>query len=245
MIVIPMAGQSSRFSRAGYLKPKYQLEVLGRPLFDFCVLSFKYYFSTELFVFVVKELDEKVFVESRCTLLGVRNFSVVVLSKNTRGQAETVFLGLEKLNSLDESLLIFNIDTIRPNFRMPQIAKESDGYLEVFNGEGEGWSFVESDKETHLVVRTTEKIRISNLCSTGLYYFASKEVFMALFRGFSGLDVNELQGGEYYIAPMYNQLISDGLKITYSEIESSSVIFSGVPAEYEALLKDPIALVGM
>ena len=40
MIVIPMAGLSQPFTRAGYDRPKYMLEAHGRTLFDQAVLSF-------------------------------------------------------------------------------------------------------------------------------------------------------------------------------------------------------------
>jgi CTP:molybdopterin cytidylyltransferase MocA len=33
-VAITMAGLGSRFTKAGYSQPKYEIEVLGRPLFD-------------------------------------------------------------------------------------------------------------------------------------------------------------------------------------------------------------------
>ncbi|MBD6989485.1 capsular biosynthesis protein, partial [Vibrio parahaemolyticus] len=44
MIIIPMAGMSSRFFNAGYDKPKYMLEARGVTLFEHSILSFKKYF---------------------------------------------------------------------------------------------------------------------------------------------------------------------------------------------------------
>ncbi|EKO3985769.1 capsular biosynthesis protein, partial [Vibrio fluvialis] len=41
MIMIPMAGMSSRFFKAGYSKPKYMLEAKGKTLFEHSVLSFE------------------------------------------------------------------------------------------------------------------------------------------------------------------------------------------------------------
>lgn len=49
MIIIPMAGLSSRFFKAGYTKPKYMLDAHGISLFDHAVNSFKAYFKTETF----------------------------------------------------------------------------------------------------------------------------------------------------------------------------------------------------
>lgn len=240
MIVIPMAGMSSRFKKAGYGEPKYQLEIKGTPLFDYCVRSFESYFDTERFVFVVRDEEAKHFVVKRCKTLKILHLDVVVLVDETRGQAETVYLGLEAIKECEgsEQLLIFNIDTIRTNFSFPEAITGADGYLEVFVGEGDGWSFVAPGKDGE-VLKTTEKIRISNLCSTGLYYFARLDTFMGYCKQLLATSPRELQGGEYYIAPMYNELISNGLNIQYHEINKKDVIFSGIPAEYEALLKTP------
>jgi dTDP-glucose pyrophosphorylase len=244
MIVIPMAGKSSRFLKAGYKNPKYQLKIENRPLFDYCVESFQAYFESEQFIFIIKDSNEKDFVEKRCELLGIDDFKIKVLDCETRGQAETVFLGLKGLKGLDEDerLIIFNIDTIRPNFVMPKMKDDVIGYLEVFKGKGAGWSFVEAVPGTNMVKRTTEKVRISDLCSTGLYYFKSKVIFQDLFELVSLKQAAELQGGEYYIAPMYNNLIKNGQDIHFNEIPVESVIFSGVPEEYEELLANPSRL---
>ncbi|WP_283786148.1 glycosyltransferase family 2 protein [Bermanella sp. WJH001] len=244
MIVIPMAGMSSRFLKCGYDKPKYQLEIKGKPLFDYCVLSFVRYFKSERFVFIVRDLVAKDFVARRCDVLEISQVEIVVLDKETRGQAETVYLGLNLLQqvSVVEKFLIFNIDTIRPNYVFPKKVENSHGYLEVFAGEGDGWSFVEPGEDGK-VLKTTEKIRISNLCSTGLYYFSKIEIFKSYFEKTMLISPENLQGGEYYVAPMYNDLISDGLKVQYVEIDRGDVIFSGIPAEYEYLLKNTQLLI--
>jgi len=248
MIVIPMAGQSSRFFKAGYDKPKYQLLIEGKPLFDYCVNSFKNYFSDEAFLFVVSDENAYIFVSERCDILGVENYKVVVLQSESRGQAETVYLGLNNhlLNlSKDEPLFIFNIDTIRPNFIKPVVTSKCDGYLEVFRGEGDGWSFVELTENTDKVCRTTEKVRISDLCSTGLYYFKKVGDFIKLFERVSLCNPGELQGGEFYIAPMYNLLIQSGNDIRCDVIDSKEVIFCGVPSEYESILQNTSVLSGV
>jgi hypothetical protein len=54
VFIIPMLGKSSRFFEAGYDVPKYKLLVEGDPLFVKVVSSFKEYFSSDLFVFVVR-----------------------------------------------------------------------------------------------------------------------------------------------------------------------------------------------
>ncbi|WFF38739.1 glycosyltransferase family 2 protein [Moraxella nasibovis] len=232
MFVIPMAGLSSRFFKAGYEVPKYQLDMGGKTVFARSLESFKTYFETDLFVIILRDVyDTKAFVEREMQNLGIKNYQLCVLDGETEGQAETVYLGTQDASN-DEELYIFNIDTFRHGFKKPEFATECDGYLEVFKGEGDHWSFVGID-ENDRVVRTTEKERISDLCSNGLYYFRKAGEFKALFERTKSEKL--YVKGELYIAPMYNLMLEQGADIRYDLIELSQIDFCGTPDEYVAL----------
>ena len=85
-----------------------------------------------------------------------------------------------------------------------------------------------------LALATSEKIQISDLCCTGLYYFKKAGDFKKCLSTELSTG-SESQSGEIYVAPLYNQLIKAGAPIGYVEIAKDKVIFCGVPAEYEAL----------
>lgn len=234
MFVIPMAGLSSRFFKAGYDLPKYQLELpSGDNMFKWSLKSFKNYFSSDLFVFVVRDVYETISFVGKCaTELGILNFEIVILDRETIGQAETVYLGIENSvkakKSLDESLYVFNIDSCRHNFEKPDWVESCDGYLEVFKGVGDHWSFVQiSDNK---VVKTTEKERISDLCSNGLYYFKTIADYQKLTEYY--IENKYFVHGELYIAPMYNYLINAGLDIRVNLIDQNQIEFCGTPDEY-------------
>lgn len=240
MIVIPMAGQSRRFREAGYTRPKYELPVQGDTLFASCVRSFERYFGSERFLFVARgEFDAAGFIAAECARMGIVDHRTVVLDRPTAGQAETVLLGLRAAGcGGNESILVFNIDTIRPGYMFPSEAAEADGYLEVVRAPGDHWSFVRPAASfTRRVAETTEKRRISELCCTGLYHFARAADFTAACeaalqaRG-AYLD----RWGELYVAPLYNTLIAAGRHIVYVEAPASRVHFAGTPAEYGALV---------
>lgn len=237
MIIIPMAGLSSRFFKAGYTKPKYMLELHGEPLFDICVKSFSSYFESEHFVFIVRDVyDTLDFVNDRLAHLGVKNYHIHVLEQETRGQAETVYLALNKDLNSQSAITIFNIDTIRPNFSYPSDVIGTSSYLEVFKGEGENWSFVMPSCNSDLdVIKTTEKNPISDLCCTGLYHFSSISEFRDAYEHYLTLPKDIWDAGELYVAPLYNYLIEKGRTIKYHIIERSEVVFCGTPTEYEAL----------
>jgi hypothetical protein len=244
MIVLPMAGRSRRFAEAGYKKPKFMLEAHGHSLLEHVVSGFHSVFGKEDFLFVALEEDGvEGFVRDCCSRLGLAtgDFQVANLKRPTEGQAQTIFEGLEAASvPQDTPLTIFNIDTIRPDFRYPEAfsLEDVDGYLEVFRAEGDGWSFVEPAKDggPYDVSRVTEKLRISDLCSTGLYYFRAAELFLDAYRAVAAIPAAELQGGERYVAPLYNRLLQNGCRIKYSEVSAEDIIPCGVPDEYQAFL---------
>ncbi|WP_394958586.1 glycosyltransferase family 2 protein [uncultured Helicobacter sp.] len=239
-IIFPMAGLSSRFTKAGYTKPKYMLDIKGSSVFANAVGGFSRYFNQSKIVFVYRDIQNtQDFIAAECEKLSLGLYQSVVLEGCTLGQAHTVALGLERaMIADDESILVFNIDTFRPNFALPIAfdVADIDGYLEVFEAEGDQWSFVlPSDEGFCKVAKTAEKQRISNLCSSGLYYFKNSGDFREIFwrmqkRG-------DFTKNELYIAPMYNYLIQQGGDVRYHKINLEEIVFCGTPQEYERLIR--------
>lgn len=240
-IIIPMAGLSSRFAKAGFTLPKYMLYANNKSLFNLAVGSFEEYFKVCKFVFIVRDVyDTPRFVKEECKLLGIEDFQIVV-TEPTRGQAETVFVGVEGAKIPDnESILIFNIDTFRPGFRFPSNMKNWDGYLECFAGDGANWSYAKTEDGTPntRVIETAEKKEISNFCSTGIYHFRKVSDFKNAYHENETTPINGIK--ELYVAPLYNFLIRDGKDIHVDIIERDKVIFCGVPQEYDCYLKSCI-----
>ncbi len=240
MIVIPMAGLSKRFMDAGYERPKYMLPLGDKTVFDHSVGSFRAYFGELPFLFIGRDIaGTRAFLEQSCHALGLRDVTMVMLDAPTAGQAETVEIGLRSAAVSDDTpLTIFNIDTFRPEFDFPTEPwwTGSDGYLEVFRGAGANWSYVRpSPAESGLVVETTEKRPISDLCCTGLYHFRRAGDFRAAL----AQERAQPAAAELYVAPLYNHLIAAGRRIHYRLVDTSRIFFCGVPAEYEALLAAP------
>lgn len=236
MIVIPMAGEGERFKEAGYKRPKPLLPIKGRPLFFHVLMSFSHYFKLKPFLIVVRENEHELIslLNSAAIELGITSFEIVTLKEKTKGQAESVALGLNQVGHQGE-LIIFNADTIRPGFLLPESQLHKAGYLEVFVGDGEAWSFVLPDVHTGNAIQTAEKRRISNLCSTGLYYFKRSSYFLGAFHEAKSRLLSSLDGGELYVAPLYNELIKCNKTIGYHLIDGSDVLFSGTPEQYEHL----------
>ena len=235
MIVIPMAGKSSRFYNEGFSVPKYMLPVFENSnVFCESLKSFKNYFDSEIFLFVHRHDDNSAeFIIEQCRILNIKNIILKELSFDTRGQADTVALGLKDLTvkTCEEPIYIFNIDSFLLNFVKPssEFLANMNGYLELFIGEGNHWSFAEIKGD--FVTKTTEKIRISEFCSNGLYYFSSAKLFLETFET---LEISN-NYSELFIAPMYNLLIENNFNVKYSIIKIKDILFCGTPDEYEKI----------
>ncbi len=243
MFVFPMAGLSSRFTRAGFRKPKFMLEAGDKTLFEHSIAGFRDYFESQQFLFVHLDATvDRAFIEQKCIRQGIPRQSIltIALDAPTDGQATTVAEGVMRSSAArSEPLTIFNIDTIYSSFRHPDLPETEaiQGYLDVFEGEGDHWSFVRPDIEGRTLgraVEVVEKMRISSLCSSGLYHFRTTGTFLDEFAKIRDTPKELLQGRERYIAPLYNQMIERGGSVYYRKVDPENIQFSGTPEEYLA-----------
>lgn len=224
MIVITLAGDSSRFFREGYTEVKYKLLYDGRSIIE----SILAYIPRDLKVLIItnEKYEDVQFCTNILEKMGFNQFQVVEI-QSTKGQLETLVLGLKLVDDFynpEESLSVYNGDTIRKS----QVWEgfEGDGYIEVFESEGSHWSFVDRLGKVNQVV---EKNRISNYCSSGLYYF--KKIDMVL-TNYDAYKTNGVKENELFVAPFYNFLIQNDFEIFSSNLSLDSFVFCGTPTEY-------------
>lgn len=240
-VAITMAGFGNRFRDAGYDLPKYRIEALGRPLFDWSMLSLNAFREANWrFSFAVRRDDgQEDFIRARCAALGLSVGELLALDAPTDGQATTARL-LAAVSPPDEPFAIYNIDTfVRPGAMRPT-PNEADvaGWIPCFPGPGEGWSFARLDDEGR-VVELREKSRISPHATLGLYGFASARLFLETYDRYFA-NGNE-EKGERYVAPMYNDLIAGDLKVRISEVALADVGMLGTPAQVRDFISHPPA----
>lgn len=238
-VAITMAGMGSRFTKAGYTKPKYEIEVLGRPLFDWSMDALRAFAKLDwTFTFATRAETKAVpFIRTRTTALGIAMGPVIELDTLTDGQATTALM-LAEQSAPHEPFLVFNIDTyVRPGAMRPdQVPKGTAGWVPCFPGPGDGWSFARTD-ETGRALEFREKVRISPFATVGLYWFISATAYIDLYHRFFVGGGEEK--GERYIAPMYNQLIADGKLVNVSFLDFEEVGMLGTPEQVEGFAANP------
>ena len=231
-VVITMAGLGSRFYKAGYTIPKYQIEVHEKTLFEWSMLSLEgFKDKANQYIFIVRVEDNaSEFIHERCKKLGFENVSIIEIDYLTDGQATTAYLAKEIWEKENE-LLIYNIDTYVEPGQMKAEQLRGDGFIPCFDGDGDHWSFVKLNKMGE-AIEVREKTRVSRHCTLGAYYFSSCALYGELYAGYESGEI-EMVKNEKYVAPLYNLLIKRGGKVYISDICVTTVHALGTPEELE------------
>lgn len=236
-IVITMAGLGSRFAKAGYTVPKYMIEAHGRTLFDWSMDSLKGYNAADTeYIFIVrKEEKAEDFIVSHCKMSDIAKVKIVEIDRLTDGQATTAMLAAPYWNKESE-LMIYNIDTFVESYELKREDIAGDGYIPCFHAGGDHWSFVKLD-ENQKAVEVREKVRISDNCTLGAYYFKSCKLYEELYQEYYSNEDN-LEKGEKYVAPLYNFMIEKGMDVRISIVDFGKVHVLGTPEELEIFKRE-------
>jgi dTDP-glucose pyrophosphorylase len=154
------------------------------------------------------------------------------MAKPTAGALCSVLLGMEYLEHEDE-LLVANadqwIDGSVDSFITAARVSQWDGAIMTFPNTHPRWSYARL--EDGLVVAVAEKQPISRHATAGLYYFRRGVDFV---RGAERmLFKNASFSGEFYVAPVYNELILGGKRVGVFPIDASQMHGLGTPEEVE------------
>lgn len=229
--IVPMVGNSSRFFKDGYTKPKYELMLGERSLFERVLNGLDESTSEKkMFHFGVRnDFAGGEFVEKSLESYNI-DFTITEFEGVTCGQASTVHKILEN-SAIKSNIYIFNIDCILVNYDLSNFGK-GDGGLDLFQIEGDHWSFARLDSQGG-VVETAEKKRISSYASTGLYFFKTTDIYQECYNSIK----KHNSATEMYVAPMYNSLIKKSCNVRSRTIQNNQIILVGTPAEYQRALK--------
>lgn len=236
-VIITMAGLGTRFRKVGYQCPKYMIEAKGKTLFEWSMDSLiGYNAHVSKYVFVVRKEDNSAeFIRRQIAKYGITNVELVELDHMTDGQATTCMLALPFCDPND-AILVYNIDTYVEPGEMKYEDISGDGHIPCFHAEGDHWSFAKLDENGN-VVEVREKVRISDNCTLGAYYFSSAKLYQTLYDEFYA-DDSRVEKNEKYIAPLYNFMIEKGMPVTISLVDSSKVHVLGTPEELQAFLAE-------
>ena len=209
-VIIPMAGRGKRFEDAGYSFPKPLIDVNGKPMIQIIIENLN---LTAKHIFICQgEHVQKFAIRDLMNLLKPDS-EIIPITEITQGAAETVLKAKDLINN-DDELIIANsdqwIDWNQQHFLSFMRKKEADGGIVTFISTHPKWSYVRINDE-NLVEEVAEKRPISNIATVGIYYYKHGRDFVEAAEQMMAKNIRT--NNEFYVAPVFNEMILSGKKI--------------------------------
>ena len=209
-VIIPMAGRGKRFEAAGYSFPKPLIDVNGKTMIQIIIENLN---LTAKHIFICQgEHIQKFAIHDLMNLLKPDS-EIISINEITQGAAETVLKAKDLINN-DDELIIANsdqwIDWNQQHFLSFMRKKEADGGIVTFISTHPKWSYVRINDE-NLVEEVAEKRPISNIATVGIYYYKHGKDFVKAAEQMMAKNIRT--NNEFYVAPVFNEMILSGKKI--------------------------------
>lgn len=223
-IIMPMAGEGSRFLKEGWITPKPLIELKGMPLFKRAIGSVQIDDVPMKYSFIVRqEHIDKYGIDK-----GIKSFlpeaEIFSVLQTTRGAVETCLLAESAIDD-EDGVIVMDCDL---EFRSKEFLKIISDILSYPASKSEGGALVsfESDQPRYsyaevgndgFVKRTAEKEVISNHALCGAYFFSTGKRFKEIAHQL--LNEPEFKKPEYYVSLLYNYMLAEGEKVRLAPME--------------------------
>jgi NDP-sugar pyrophosphorylase family protein len=241
-IVLPIAGRGRRFAEAGYALPKPLIPVHGEPMIATVVRNIRPA-APHRVIFVALRDHLRSFGMREALERAAPGSIVVPVDGVTEGAACTVLLARDYIDT-DDPLMLANsdqwVDADIDRYLATMEAQALDGLIMTMTADDPKWSFV-GLSPMGLVNRVVEKQAISTEATVGIYNFRRGREFV---RAADRMIARNLRvNGEFYVAPVYNELIAEGARIGIHNVgrEGRGMYGLGLPGDLERFLADPIS----
>lgn len=212
-VVIPMAGKGQRFKDAGFFVPKPLIPIGNKPMIERVVDNFRPNFDNHFILVTRNDVAPKI------------DGKLYPLNHDTEGTVATI-LEIEHMIGRDDPLMIVNCDQLIPNFEPDDfMSKSADCSVVVTKNDSPKHSYVKT--ENGLVTEVAEKQVISDKAIAGVYFYRKAKYFIDNAKKM--IEKNLRVNNEFYVSPVFNEIIADGLTVNTYEIDNWQPI--GTPEE--------------
>lgn len=214
-IIMPMAGEGSRFVKEGWTTPKPLIELHNTPLFMHAISSVAVEGIQLKYSFIVRQEHIEKCQIDEYILKQLPDANIFAVQKTTRGAVETCLMA-ESAIKQDESVIVMDCDlefsskTFVENIRCilnKEVEEVNGGLLVSFTSNLPKYSYVEID-ENNIVKRTAEKEVISSHALCGAYFFSSAAEFLKVAHQL--LEDANFNKPEFYVSLLYNYMLKAG-----------------------------------
>jgi NDP-sugar pyrophosphorylase family protein len=241
-IIVPMAGAGKRFVDAGYKDPKPFIPIHGKPMIQWVIENVRPT-CAHRFIFVCQRAHNEGYNAVENLKKWEPACEIIQLDGLTEGPACTLLTARHLIDN-DDPLMSVNSDQLVnvdiDHYLSQMDAGPFDGLIMTVKATGKKWSFVGFDSNGK-VERVVEKEVISDEATTGIYNFRRGRDFVAAAD--AAIAANLRTNGEFYVGPVYNQLIGRGKSVGVYNIGTvdTGMHVLGTPEDFEMFLKKPIS----
>ena len=236
-IVIPMAGRGSRFADAGYVNPNPLIEIYGRPMIEYVTKNITPT-CKHRFIYICQEEHLQKFGLEIALKKMAPDCEIVTIDHITEGAACTVLLAEKYINN-EDALMIANSDQYVDydiNDYLSAI-KQEDGLIMTMPADDPKWSFIKYDEKGYVQL-VREKEVISHEATVGIYNYRCGADFVTYAHQM--IEKNIRVNNEFYVAPVYNEMIQAGKTIVYKNV-GTSMYGLGTPADLNFFMKQDLS----
>lgn len=236
-IVVPMAGRGSRFAEAGYILPKPLIEIHGHSMIEIVTNNVRP-MRPHRFIYICRETHIKRYGLKKKLSQIAPGCQIITVDHVTEGAACTVLLA-ERYIDNDDELMIANSDQyVNTDINVYLSALgDHDGLVMTMPSDDPKWSYICYD-ENGFITLLREKEVISNQATVGIYNYRKGSDFVRYAKQMIAKDVRV--NGEFYVAPVYNEMIEAGKKLVYRDV-GAKMFGLGTPADLDAFLALPLS----
>ena len=232
-ILIPMAGEGSRFKQEGYILPKPLIDVNGKPMIQVVINNLN--INANYIYIVQKQHREKYNLDTLLNII-TPECKIVEVDGLTEGAACTVLLAKDFINN-NNPLFLANSDQFvewdSNGFMYKMNETNSDAGIVTFKSTEPKWSFVKVNEEG-MVNEVAEKDPISDIATVGFYYWKHGSDFVKYAEEM--IKNNIRVNNEFYICPVFNEAIKDNKKIRIFDV--SKMWGLGTPKDLDYYLEN-------
>jgi NDP-sugar pyrophosphorylase family protein len=236
-ILIPMAGSGKSFMEAGYTFPKPLIDIGGKTMIEVVINNLRPQREHKFIFVCLREHYEKYDLFNILKRATDNKFEVVQIGGNTEGAACTALCAIKYINN-ENNLIIANADQYFDldinDFIVNAQEGEKDGLIMTFNSSHPKWSYARADNNGK-VLETAEKKVISDKATVGVYYFRRGVEFVKAAQEM--LMKNIRYNNEFYICPVFNEMILDGKNIFIYHIEANKMRGLGTPEDLKIFMQ--------
>jgi NDP-sugar pyrophosphorylase family protein len=240
-LLLPMAGNGSRFSKDGYIVPKPLIDVNGKPMVVQAVNDLP---KTKNIIFGIlqKHIDEYS-VDKRLKEF-FTNANIVTLEKTTQGQACTVEVMIRESNiDIEQPILISACDN-GANYdqkRFNDLINDTSNDVVIWSfrnhqtskNNPNAYAWLEVDEKDEIKHVSCKKFIYDDPLKThaiiGTMFFRKAKYFLDGLK--KNYEENITTNNEFYVDDVLNQNIKNGLKVKVFEVKN--YICWGTPADYK------------